>query len=76
MQVPWLFNRAWFSIAVRVEQHNFDSRKPLPHDLAQFLGIEVGQAAIEKDYLPETALQMDQGFGSSAGLFEVAGGRT
>jgi hypothetical protein len=32
--------------------------------MAQFLSVEVGQAAIEKEHLPETALQMNQGFSS------------
>jgi len=41
-----------------------------------FLGVEVGEAAIEKEHLPEAGLQMDQGFGSSGGLFEAADRRT
>ena len=59
-----------------IEQHDFDSGEALAHGVAQFLGVEVGQAAVEKEHLPEAALQMDQGFGSSRGLFEAAGGRT
>jgi hypothetical protein len=44
--------------------------------VAEFLGVEVGQAAIEKEHLPKAALQMDQGLGSSGGLLKTAGGRT
>jgi hypothetical protein len=40
--------------------------------VAEFFGVEVGKAAIEKKHLPEAAFQMDQGFGSSNGLFETA----
>src|SRR5208337_2985705 len=56
-----------------VEQHNLDSRKTLADSLAQLLGVEVGQAAIEKQHLPEAALQVDHGFRPSAGLLEAAG---
>ena len=55
-----------------IEQHHFDSRIALPHGLAQFLGVEVGQPAIEKKHLPEATFQVDQRFGPSCGLFETA----
>jgi len=39
--------------------------------VAQFLGVKVGQVAIENEHLPTPALQMDQSFGSAAGLLEA-----
>jgi len=54
-----------------IEQHDFDSRISLPHGVAQFLGVKVGQVAIENEHLPTPALQMDQSFGSAAGLLEA-----
>jgi hypothetical protein len=44
--------------------------------VAQFLGVKVGQVAIENEHLPTPALQMDQSFGSAAGLLEAPDGRT
>jgi hypothetical protein len=66
--------RTGFGIAFRIEQYDFDSRKALPNGVAQLLGVQVRQTAIEKEHLPETALQMDQSFGSPTNLFETAGG--
>ena len=74
--VCFLFRGDGRGIAFRIEQHDFDSRKAPLDGLAQFLGIKVGQAAIEKEYLPRAALQLHEGFGASAGLCHAADWRT
>jgi hypothetical protein len=51
------------------------SREALPDGLAQFLGIKIGQTAVEKQHLPEPFLQMNEGFRSSASLLDATGRR-
>ena len=68
--VRWIENWTESWIELWIEQYDFDSGKALPYGVARFLGIEVGQAAIAKEHLPEATLQVDQS--SSTGLFETA----
>ncbi len=59
-------------IFFRIEHHNFDSWITLPHRPAQFLGVKIGQAAIQKKHLPAATFQVEQRFRSSCCLLKAA----
>jgi hypothetical protein len=63
-------------IEVMVEHHDFDPGKALANGLAEFLGVEVGEAAVEKEYLPGSALQPDESLGTAHSLLAAANRRT
>ncbi|MFY9843742.1 MAG: hypothetical protein WAK23_11580 [Terriglobales bacterium] len=76
----WCAVRGVFGIAAGIdfgiEQHNFDTRITPANGLAQLLSVKVGQATIKKEDLPVAALQVVEGFSSTAGLLEAAHRRT
>ena len=54
-----------------VDHDDFNRRIALSHGLAKLFRIEVREAAVEKEYLPEPLFQVHEGFGASCGVFDA-----
>ncbi len=54
--------------AVGIEEHHLGSRETPLNDGDQFVGVEVGEAAVEKQHLPVSSFQIDQRVGAAQNL--------
>jgi hypothetical protein len=55
-----------------IDQYNFNRGIALADGLAEFLGIEIREMAIEKKHLPESFFQMNESLGATAGLLHAS----